>query len=109
MKRPLQAILIAGESQRDEVLANKKSITIRTGHRDYKQGTVILCCHLINWATMRNITDVRMTTLQNVTEQEWLDDGFESQSEMVTELRKYYPDITLDSDVTVVRWNNKID
>ena len=109
MKRPLQAILIAGEDQKNKVLTHKKNITIRTGHRDYIPGTVILCCHILNWATMRRITSVRHTQLKDVEQQELLDDGFTSRDQMLSDLQKYYPDLAWDSDVTIVRWDDKTD
>lgn len=104
MKRALRAILIAGKDAREEVLSERKRITIREGHRDYSKGPVILCCHLLNWAKMRKIESVRHTTLREVTIDEYKDDGYDTKSEMLEDLSKFYPDINWDSEVTVIRW-----
>lgn len=104
MKRALQAILIAGEKMKEEVLNGTKKITIREGIRDYTLGPVILCCHILNWATMRNITDVSYKKLNDITEEEYKADGFNSQEDMVEGLKEFYPNITLESDITIVRW-----
>lgn len=104
MKRALQAILIAGEEMKFDVLANRKKITIREGHRTYSVGPVLLGCHELDWATMRNIVDVRHTTLVEVTQEEYQADGFETKSEMLNGLAQFYPDINWESPVTVIRW-----
>jgi hypothetical protein len=37
---------------------------------------------------------------------EYLADGFESQEDLFKGLQKYYPNITMDSPVTVIKWDN---
>ena len=83
MKRALQAILIAGKEAKYNVENNIKKITISEGHRDYTEGPVLLGCDKLNWATMRNITEVRHCTLVEITEEEYTDDGFDFKSEML--------------------------
>lgn len=104
MKKPLQAILIAGYKMREDILYYRKNITVRDGHRDYTKGLVILGCPLLNWCVRRDITSVRHTTLGEVTEEEYKDDGFESLHDLKTTIQKHYPKIGLDSPVTVIRW-----
>ena len=104
MHRAMQAILIAGKKQRDDVLHNVKRITIREGHRDYSPGSAMLGCHILNWAIIRKIISVEHQLLADVTEQEYKDDGFNTLFELADGLRKYYPDISLNSPVTIVRW-----
>jgi hypothetical protein len=104
MKRALQALLIAGEKMRDEVLADKKRITIREGHRDYTTGPVMLGCHILSWATLRTITSVVYCTMAEVTKEEYQSDGFESRDDLLVGLKEFYPNIRWDSPVTVVRW-----
>lgn len=104
MKRALQAILIAGEEMKFDVLANRKKITIREGHRDYTKGPVLIGCNQLDWATMRNIVDVKHTTLVEITKEEYEADGFETKSEMLNGLAKFYPNINWESPVTVIRW-----
>ena len=104
MKRALQAILIAGEEMKQDVLNNTKQITIREGHRDYTNGPVLIGCHELNWSTMREIVDVRYCTLREVPRIDYEADGFETQSEMLDCLAQFYPHINWDSEVTIVRW-----
>jgi len=104
MKRALQGVLVAGEKMKEDVLYGRKFITIREGHRDYTEGNVMLGCHLLNWAVLREIVSVRHTTLGEVTVLEYEADGFETKSELLDGLAKFYPDINWESEVTVVRW-----
>ena len=89
---------------KEAVLYNKKKITIREGHRDYIPGPVILCCHLLGWATMREITKVQHKTLADIMQLEWEADGFSSQLDMEARLREFYPNIHFNSQVTVIEW-----
>jgi len=104
MKRALQAILIAGEAMKEDVLSGKKKITIREGHRNYTNGPVLIGCHILSWATLRNITLVAYKTLDEVTNEEYTADGFESKGDMFLGLRRFYPDIDWNSPVTVIEW-----
>jgi len=102
MKRPLQCLLLA-ESLVDMAMNGEKTITIREGHRDYKAGKVLLACPDIHWCMESEILDVRHTTLNEVTEEEYIDDGFVSRTDMFEGLRNFYPDIDLSSTVTVIQ------
>jgi len=104
MKRALQAILIAGEEMKFDVLNNSKQITIREGHRDYSNGPVLIGCPDLNWATMRQIVNVRYCTLDEVTREEYEADGFEAKSSLLMGLGNFYPNINWDSPITVVKW-----
>jgi len=104
MKRALQAILIAGEEAKEDVLSGRKNITIREGYRDYTNGPVLIGCHLLNWATMKKITAVSHRTLDQVWPWQFNADGFETQTDMLNGLREFYSDIDWDSEVTVVEW-----
>lgn len=107
MKQPLYALLIAPiPEMRQAILDGRKKITIREGHRDYRNGKAMLCCHLEPWAVMAEITNVRHTTLREVTEEEYVADGFESQDDLLLGMQRFYPNMTTDSPVTVIRWDN---
>lgn len=107
VRPPLQALLMAGEEMRDDVMSGRKTITIREGWRDYQvDKPVLIGCHILNWATMKIVCDVCHKTLREVTHQELLDDKFESHEEVIRYLRRWYPAITLDSRVTVIRWRD---
>ena len=104
-KKPLQALLIAGEKMRNDVLSNKKLISIRMGLRDYEVGRpIILCCPILGWCTERIVTSVSHKKLAEVNGREYKDDGFAVREQLVDCLRRFYPDINDDSDVTVIRW-----
>lgn len=107
MKRALQAILIAPENvMRQDILTGKKKLTIREGHRDYTPGPAMLCCHLVPWAVQVEVVKVEHTTLNDVSVDDILADGFESYFDAVAKLRRFYPKIGINSNVTVVHWEN---
>lgn len=107
-KSPLQALLVAPDYlMRKNILSGKKKISIREGHRDYQVGKpVMLCCHIVPWVVMADVISVRHCTLGEVTEEEYRDDGFETQEELLVGLQQFYPDMTPDSPVTVICWEN---
>ncbi|MBI2676949.1 MAG: ASCH domain-containing protein [Candidatus Yanofskybacteria bacterium] len=107
MKPALQALLIAPDCcVRDQIVWGTKTVTIREGHRDYKLGKVMLCCHLEPWAVMADITEVRHCLLKEVTKEECFDDGFSNRVELLHDLQRFYPDLTANSPVTVIKWAN---
>lgn len=105
MKRAMQAILIAGKDFMVDVLSGKKKITIREGHRDYSEGPVLLGCPVLNWAVSHNIVDVRHTTLADVSLADLETDGFKNHNIALNVLKGFYPTMTLESEVTVVKWD----
>ena len=107
MKQPLYALLISpDEGMRHRIETHEKTITIREGHRDYRAGPVMLSCQIVPWAVMADITDVRHCTLREVAREEWEADGFVSQTDLLAQMRRYYPKLALDSEVTVIRWKD---
>jgi len=107
VKQALQAILISTDPQtRLDIMLGRKKITIREGHRDYKVGPVMICCHIAPWAVLTKITEVRLTTLADVAQEELEADGYIDHRGMLEDLRGYYPDINFDSPVTVIKWGD---
>jgi hypothetical protein len=108
MKQPLYALLIAPiPEMRQAILNGVKKITIREGHRDYRiDCPVMLCCHLEPWAVMADVVDVRHTTLEEISEEEYVADGFQSSEEMLSGMKRFYPNLSMNSPVTVIRWDN---
>lgn len=88
------------------VLTQKKQISIREGHRDYRNGPMMICDQVEPFAVMVDVVLVKHITLGEVSEEEWLADGFTSQEDMLDGMRKFYPNIDLSSPVTVLFWNN---
>jgi len=106
LKRPLQALLIAPDKKMGEdVLSGNKKITIREGWRDYQPALSVLCCPIEPWCVGINITDVKYKSIKEVTPEEYLADGFKSRDELIEGLKKYYPNINLESKVTVICWD----
>src|SRR3989344_3829301 len=109
MKQPLYALLIAPDHRmRTSIVYGDKTITIREGHRDYRPGPVMICCHLVPWAVMADITNVRHCTLREVTQEEYESDGFHSKNHLLSGMRGFYPNMTLDSPVTIIRWEKAL-
>jgi hypothetical protein len=107
MEQPLYALLVAPDKEmRRKILAGEITVSIRAGRRDYRPGPAMLCCHKEPWAVAVDITEVRHCTLWGVAFEECRANGCESGGEMLDDLRRYYPKISLDSPVTVIRWQN---
>lgn len=107
MKRPLQALLIAPDKgMRAAIINGRKTGTVRNGLRDYEHGPVMLCCHLDPWAVMADIIRVFQTVLVNLSQAQVEADGFDSLEALLADLRKYYPEMQLNSPVTFIEWAN---
>ncbi len=107
MKNPLYALLIASDPKmRLNLLLGIKQISIREGHRDYKPGPGVICDPSDSFVVGVTFTNVVHKTLSEVTENEWLADGFTSQEDLLLGMREYYPSIELTSPVTVLFWEN---
>jgi hypothetical protein len=102
MKIPLQAILMAGEDMKKITMDGSKKITIRTEHRSYIPGPVLCGCHILNWACMREITNVRHTTFGEITKEECEADGCKDLNELWVLLYKYYGYIEYKDPMTVI-------
>lgn len=55
---------------------------------------------------MADVTTVRHCQLCKVTPEEWEYEGYVSQGQMVEDLRRFYPNITLFSPVTIIQWEH---
>lgn len=108
VKKPaLQAILIApNDGDRAAIINGRKTATVREGSRNYHIGPVMLCCHLVPWAVMADIWEVVECPLFALSQRMVEADGFDSLEHLLADLRKYYPELQLDSPVTFVRWEN---
>ena len=107
MKPPLQALLIApDEEMREKILRGEKQITIREGHRDYRLGNCLLACPDEPWCVEVNVTNVRHCLIGKISKEEYRADGYESQGRMLRDLRRFYPNIELQTPATVIQWEN---
>jgi hypothetical protein len=106
LKHPPQALLIPEAAQK-AVLTGMKRISIREGSRDYRADRPFFLCYPNNsFCVSADLTSVRHCKAREVTEEERRDDGYGSLREMVQDLRRFYPHLTKESKVTVLRWNN---
>lgn len=108
MKAPLQALLIApDQGMREAILDGRKIVTIREGHRDYKVGSpVMLCCQIEPWCVMADVVYVRHCLVRNLSKMELAADGFSSKRQMISEMLRFYPIMSLESKITFIRWAN---
>lgn len=107
MKRPVQALEI--EDNPDVLLSimlEQKKISLREGHRDYIPGKLIIYNCDNNFSIQVEITSVKHSTLAEITEVEMKADGYQSKEEMLTDMKRYYPDLTWESPMTVISWDN---
>jgi hypothetical protein len=102
--QPTPSLRIAGKDAHDRCEDGRKKITIREGFRHYVNGSVILCCPYEKWCMQATITKVRHARLKNVPLYEIQLDGFLTYEDALNGLRKYYPNLTYDSEVTVIHW-----
>jgi hypothetical protein len=108
LKPPLYALLLAAEKPMwHAACAGLKQISIRTGHRDYQANRpMILATPDWNWTAMVDITSVRHCLAIELTENEIKADGFRDLPDMLKQMKRFYPEITESSEVTVIRWDN---
>ena len=108
MKQALQALLISPDpAARLAIMLGQKRITIREGHRDYRTGPVMICCHIAPWAVLTTITEVKLTTLAEISQEELTADGYTDHDNMLDDLKShYYPNLTMDSPMTVIKWGD---
>ncbi len=100
-------MLIADDPQmRFNLITGVKRISIREGHRDYRLGDVLIGDSENSFVVTATIVEVKHTLLSQVTREEWEADGFVSQEDLLAKMKKYYPKINLDSEVTILFWTN---
>ena len=85
--------------------SNDKKVTFREGLRDFREGRVILFNLEKSWCISRNITKVDFIKLKDVPEDVIKKDGYVDFNDALLGMRKYYPNITPDSMVTLTYWD----
>ena len=104
LQKTLQALLVADDLI-ESVVNGEKQISIREGHRGYREDRVLIGS-IESLCALKEITEVRFTRFKRLTLEELADDGFETHEEALEALREYYPKLTEDSAVTVIRWDD---
>jgi hypothetical protein len=87
----------------DQLKMDKRT-TIRLGSRDIQLGQLLFESNDLKRTLMVIVNDVYCCLLKDVKNTDMLNDGFKSYEEMCQQLSKFYPSITLNSEVTVVRF-----
>lgn len=104
LKRVLQSIEVDPEWH-ENIKDNLKKITIREGLRDYVMGRVMLCCEPTSWCISKNISSIIHEKLSDVSDSTAREEGFIDCKSIKNKLSEYYPNISDDSWVTIIRWN----
>jgi len=99
----MQTLLLA-EHFIGPTINGSKFQTIRDGHRDYKTGKVLFTCPKIGWSLIKEITEVIHTTVRNCSEEHYHNEGWTSHADMIVCLRRYYPNINMDTDITIIKF-----
>lgn len=107
LEKPLQAILMAGEKKRDEVMQGHKTTTIRLGWRDYHLGFAIIGCHVLNWCTGVNITVVEHYIFRDIPLKLLQKNGYTDFADAMRDLKTIYPNIDPMSKITWVEWERR--
>ena len=86
------------------LLAGEKLCTIRAGKRDFTAGPMTFESKSGLHATV-NVTEVRHKKLSELTDREAQMDGALNAQDMADALKRFYPEIGPDSDITIVLYD----
>jgi hypothetical protein len=86
------------------VSANIKTSTVRYGHRDYPLGEAILETPDEGMGAPININQVTYCRFKDLDDDVAHTDGFKNLGELKEALLEFYPDITDETEVTIVRF-----
>jgi len=108
MRPPLQALLLAPNvGLWSDVILGRQTGTIRTGHRAYAAGLVMLCCPWASACVQAEIVSVRHCRMADLTLQERRAAGFRGpKSAALAGMRRHYADLTMESPVTFILWKD---
>jgi hypothetical protein len=88
----------------DLIRTGSKRITFRAGRRRFQVGEVVdgRCAEGV--VIPLRITDCRWKPLREVTEEEARDDLFEGREAVLEGMRRFYPEMTWDTDISLIRF-----
>jgi hypothetical protein len=86
------------------LLSGEKQCTIRAGKRDFTEGRLTFESKTGQVATV-NVKEVRHKKLRDLTDREAQMDGALNAQDMADALKRFYPDIGPDSDITIVLYD----
>jgi hypothetical protein len=100
----MQKLMLA-EGVMDNLEYGNKLVTIRKGRRDIALGELLFESVEIQREAIVVVTKVIYCRLIEVPTEYYEKDGFESREHMLEGMRTFYPDLTWDSEVTVIEFN----
>lgn len=83
------------------VRSGQKCSTVRKGRLKFSKGLLLLTAKTGDFVSV-NVTDVRHTRFKCLTEADAVKDGFTNLADLQRALLEHYPDISMDSWVTIV-------
>ncbi|PKR81922.1 hypothetical protein CW751_00880 [Brumimicrobium salinarum] len=89
-----------------DALENGKLTTIRKGRRDITLGKLLFESTVEGRQKIVDVVTVYYSRLENVNIEDLENDGFKDHHDMWKKMQRFYPDITLEDEVTVIRFNH---
>lgn len=84
-----------------------KRVTIRKGRRDIPLGKLIFESKVERRLKIVNVINVHYSRLSNVYIGDLNNDGFKDHFDMWEKMKRFYPDISFDDEVTTVKFSMK--
>jgi hypothetical protein len=97
----MQVLLLADDLM-PSLKSGEKVCTIRSGKREIIQGNLFFKATDSGEYVKVYVTEVRHKTLGELTDEEAQMDGAADATEMAAALKRFYPDIDANSDITIV-------
>jgi hypothetical protein len=85
----------------DQLQAGKRT-TIRLGKRDITLGSLLFESNDLKRESIVTVAKVNYCKLKDVSLDDLINDGFSDHSHMLNEMKRFYPEIEMESWVTVV-------
>jgi len=88
----------------EQILAGRKKITFRAGKRSFRPGEIVdgKCAEGV--VLRLRITGCITKPLKEVTEEEALADLFEAREKVLEGMRKFYPRMTWETEISLIRF-----
>lgn len=103
LRPPLQALIFVADLV-PQIKTGEKRNTVREGHREYKEGSVLLGAPEANWCAMKTIVTVTHTSIAKMKRADYLHQGWKDREQVLADMQGYYPQLTMESPITVIWW-----
>lgn len=87
-----------------DALNTGKSTTIRKGCIGIGVGELLLQSTALKREKIVFVKEIYVCLLREVKEEDLINDGFKNHDDMSEQMKRFYPEITLDDQVTVVKF-----